>query len=522
MVTYTSISNAYLGVLSDVYYNPDYIHNSVQQNNTIQNPNWCFNKAANAEKINYSFIIEKPSDAEEMQTKCETRNKIIKDYSEKETILFDKGDRVALKDISQVWKRIQNPDGTVNANYGYMVYHLKDAANPLFTEEKMSQWEWAKNRLLLLKKTNQAYIHFNRPKDQWNENLDQPCCMFIQFQIRDDKLNLVVHMRSNDLVYGFPYNILYFVKLMHRMISEVKFKYNTLSIGNLIYYASSIHYYTKHKSKVEAMLGINDLKSNVYKDILDMSDVDLNRMEEGLNVQLLNGMQDGKDGLREGLLNELTNNVNSTVENSQDQQEPIMTKESKTYTMSMTKANKILTKLRQMVSKPCANTIRHYGEEPKKYSVKIPYIDYSLSTVQAKIDSIKKEFDQKMLVKKLLETWKCQVFALNIKYGIHEVLSDIDTLTSEKTILEEVLKDITKDGNKTLEQVEKQVSETQSYSNRYDMQFCISAFDEGKIRKRLSEINKTLNYLDEHKDKLNISKSFTITLEKAEADLVGL
>jgi len=266
MKTYETLSEAYLDILRDVYENPDYVHDAVtpekvqgNENPVVKNAKWFFNKAANQEKINYHFVIKKPSDREDITTKSERRNQIIYEYSSKETVLFDKGDRVEIKQLSKVWQKIANPDGTINASYGYMVYHLRDAGNPDFQNEDefMSQWEWAKNRLMLLKKTNQAYIHFNRPKDQWNENLDQPCCMNIQFQIRDDFLNLNVNMRSNDLVYGVPYNMLYFVKLMHRMVAELKEKtYPTLQIGDYFYNAASLHFYLKHRDMVEDMLGL--------------------------------------------------------------------------------------------------------------------------------------------------------------------------------------------------------------------------------------------------------------------------
>lgn len=265
---YSTITEAYLSILQDVYENPDYIHDSItpddmkdSDNPVKNNSNWYFNKAANQEKINYSFIITNPSDKEQIVTKSKKRNSIIYEYSNAETILFDNGDRTKIKELSKVWQRIANPDGSINASYGYMVYHLKDAGNPLFDNTFMSQWEWAKNRLLLVKKTNQAYLHFNRPKDQWNGNLDQPCCMNIQFQIRDDKLNLYINMRSNDLVYGVPYNMLYFVKLMHRMLNELQTTYPKLTIGDYIYHTVSLHFYLKHIDKVEDMLGFSSINN---------------------------------------------------------------------------------------------------------------------------------------------------------------------------------------------------------------------------------------------------------------------
>lgn len=268
---YRSLSEAYLSILEDVYTNPDYIHDAVspsdleskinlvpKASNLVKNKNFFFNKSTNQEKVNYHFIIRSPSDKEDITTRCKIRNSIIYEYSSKETVLFDKGDREQIKSLSKVWERIQNPDGTINANYGYMVYHLKDAGNQEFDPEFISQWDWAKSRLILLKKTNQAYLHFNRPKDQWMENLDQPCCMNIQFQIRDDKLNLIVNMRSNDLVYGVPYNMLYFVKLMFRMVDELKSVYPNLIVGDYYYNATSLHFYLKHRDKVESMLGIEE------------------------------------------------------------------------------------------------------------------------------------------------------------------------------------------------------------------------------------------------------------------------
>jgi thymidylate synthase len=289
---YKSVSDAYLGILRDVYENPDYVHDAFTAQDcevddyVKSDPNWFFNKTAKQEKVNYRFIISKPK-IEPITTLCKKRNEIIYDYSDKETVIFDNGDLVGIKTLSKVWERIANPDGTINANYVYMVYHLKDAGNEKFSETMLSQWEWAKDRLKRLYRTNQAYIHFNRPKDQWLLNKDQPCCMNIQFQIRDvaykdvegDKLegvnvgdpdkpaapckshykqiSMYVNMRSNDLVYGVPYNMLYFVKLLHRMRDELVAEagYADLEIGNYYYHAVSLHFYLKHKDKVESMLG---------------------------------------------------------------------------------------------------------------------------------------------------------------------------------------------------------------------------------------------------------------------------
>lgn len=292
--SYNTISEAYLGTLEDIYVNGkddsgfsqnDYknIKNDESKLETydgidimmyetqtdarrkkiiadpiMENENYYFNRAKCRELIDYSFTIVKPSITEDIITKSEKYNEIMRKYSMKETELFDKGDIFNMGTISKVWDKIKNPDGSINANYGYMVYHLKDAHNKMYgpNDKPQSQWEWAKDMLIRNKNTCQAYCHFNRPKDQWKGNLDQPCTMFIQFLIRDDELHLLGFMRSNDIVYGTPYNILYFVKLMYRMIDELKDVYPNLVIGNYVHHVTSIHYYKRSADRVKQMIGL--------------------------------------------------------------------------------------------------------------------------------------------------------------------------------------------------------------------------------------------------------------------------
>lgn len=260
---YFSLTEAYLRLLKDVHERPDYKLAAVTPDDTkgsddpvTRNPNWYMNRAASRELTNVGFVLVAPAEDSIITTHCEARNRVIRDYAAAETVAFDTGDDEALKALSAVWRKIQNPDGTVNANYGRMVYHTRDAGHPAFGGgAMMSQWAWVIAMLRLSKDSNQAYMHFNRPKDQWSGNLDQPCCMYAQFMIREHTLDLHVNYRSNDLVFGFPYNMLYFIKLLHRMLRELREFYPALKLGSLHYHAASLHHYERHAALVEAMLG---------------------------------------------------------------------------------------------------------------------------------------------------------------------------------------------------------------------------------------------------------------------------
>ena len=253
MNQFETLSEAYLHALKQVLENPDHRIETVQTGDK----RYDYNRQACIEKLNYQFTVRSPS-LDYIQTYSQERNLVIREYFDKEYELCQSGNISDMGKISKVWDLIANPDGTVNANYGYMVFHLKDAGNLKFDPNLKSQWDFAKSRLLLCKESNQAYLHFNRPKDQYDSNLDQPCTMFIQFYIRDDRLNLNAFMRSNDLVYGTPYNTMYFMRLLFQMREELLVEYPKLEIGQYTHFATSLHIYERHIPKVREMLGLSE------------------------------------------------------------------------------------------------------------------------------------------------------------------------------------------------------------------------------------------------------------------------
>src|SRR5438309_5251679 len=143
---FDSFSEAYIYILKDIFLNPN---NDIDYNDSEAGKGKKYNQCSFIEKLNYSFTIKNPNKEEYPRTCSEKRNQILKDYMDKETILFDKGDDNSsqnMEQISKVWKLISNPDGTINSNYGLMVYHIKDCGNKKHApdEEFINQWVWAK------------------------------------------------------------------------------------------------------------------------------------------------------------------------------------------------------------------------------------------------------------------------------------------------------------------------------------------------------------------------------------------
>jgi thymidylate synthase len=221
--------------------------------------NKFINKKSRFHLRNVHILFENPQEFKKYNVHCPKRTETMNKYIQAETKLFDEGiiDATEMGKISCIWKHIRNPDNTINANYGHMVYHLKDAGDPNFTSQHMSQWEWCQHSLLNNPHTLQAIMHFNRPKDQYVDNLDQPCTVFTQFTVTDDKLNFHSFMRSNDIIYGTPYNLAYFKLLQGRMIQFLHENgYPNIGWGFLHHNVTSLHLYEDKIDIAENITGI--------------------------------------------------------------------------------------------------------------------------------------------------------------------------------------------------------------------------------------------------------------------------
>lgn len=88
----------------------------------------------------------------------------------------------------------------------------------------------------------------------WDEALvptgkDLPCTMTIQFLIRAGRLVAIVHMRSNDVVWGIPYDLFFFTMLQEYLATCLG-----VELGEYIHFASSMHLYERHFSLAEKLL----------------------------------------------------------------------------------------------------------------------------------------------------------------------------------------------------------------------------------------------------------------------------
>lgn len=190
------------------------------------------------ELIAPKIILENP-------TKCIITNsgrKFSVDYlkHELEWYLSCKKSISKIKKFAKMWGRIKNKNGNANSNYGEIIFKQK------LRNYKGFQYDWVIDSLLSDKDSRQAIINFNQPKHKSKGNLDFVCTISMQFLIRDDKLIAITTMRSNDLIYGFCYDIPFFSYIQQRVLKDLQKKYTNLKLGEYIHIPISLHVYEKH------------------------------------------------------------------------------------------------------------------------------------------------------------------------------------------------------------------------------------------------------------------------------------
>jgi thymidylate synthase len=144
---------------------------------------------------------------------------------------------------SKFWRALANADGTVNSNYGhYVLGGMFTEFNNNRCKGNQSQFDWCYQRLKEDPSTRKAIINFNQPYHKYEENKDFVCTVSQIFRM-DDAGRLVskVYMRSNDLIYGFCYDVPFFTLIQRMMAYKLG-----IPFGRYQHHAESLHVYEKH------------------------------------------------------------------------------------------------------------------------------------------------------------------------------------------------------------------------------------------------------------------------------------
>ena len=153
---------------------------------------------------------------------------------------------------SSFWRGISDDGVTANSAYGARIfnrYHKIAGGN-------LIQWDHVKSILKKDPDSRRAVIHIKDPWDSVDSKLDVPCTLTLQFFIRDNKLHLVVNMRSSDLVFGLSYDVPAFTIMQELMAIELG-----VELGEYMHVSNSLHVYERHFGMLEKMVKEDQVKA---------------------------------------------------------------------------------------------------------------------------------------------------------------------------------------------------------------------------------------------------------------------
>ncbi len=116
-------------------------------------------------------------------------------------------------------------DGNVMSNYGWQW-------------QRNNQIDYVVGKLREHPNTRHAAISIYDAKEFEQYRKDTPCTYAIQFTILNDKLNMSVYMRSNDIWYGFC-NDQYQFSMLQKMIADRL----SIDVGWYYHQAHNMHLY---------------------------------------------------------------------------------------------------------------------------------------------------------------------------------------------------------------------------------------------------------------------------------------
>jgi thymidylate synthase len=177
--------------------------------------------------FNVGFYITDPKDRKIINKE----RKWNEEYAEAEWQWYLSGDKSIFKlgdiygKIPPIWSRMADLQGNVNSNYGYQW-------------QRKRQLDAVVRKLMIDKDTRQACISIYDGKEMYKYDNDTPCTYAVQFTIVNDRLDMCVTMRSNDLWYGFCNDQYQFSKLQEMVSKRLK-----IETGVYYHFAHNMHLY---------------------------------------------------------------------------------------------------------------------------------------------------------------------------------------------------------------------------------------------------------------------------------------
>lgn len=230
----------------------------------------------------YTFCLEDP-------TQCITYSKIRKlslRYMIAELVWYFSGSNSVefIGKYAKMWNSLTDDGKTVNSAYGYRI----------MKQFGFNQLEFVIDKLKANPHDRQAVIHI---KDASNKpTKDTPCTCLLQFTVMNGKLNCHTYMRSNDIWFGTPYDVIFFCLLQQIVSLETG-----IPLGKYYHTVGDMHVYLKDIKKNISADSIIEKSALVldrsYQVLYSMKDLLINKTTENVFLpECINDLKEVKNG----------------------------------------------------------------------------------------------------------------------------------------------------------------------------------------------------------------------------------
>jgi len=140
----------------------------------------------------------------------------------------------------QAWKYSANKYGEINSNYGKLIY----------SDKYYQQYGMAVDELTQNPDSRRASMIYQRPSIwmEYDENgkNDFICTNAVTYYIRNGKLDAVVQMRSNDVVFGYKNDYAWQRYVMAMIAQDLSGGNKFYTVGTLHWQVQNLHVYERH------------------------------------------------------------------------------------------------------------------------------------------------------------------------------------------------------------------------------------------------------------------------------------
>lgn len=141
-----------------------------------------------------------------------------------------------ISNYAPFWQGISDDGLTANSAYGARMFKR----HPRIDSGLQLQWDFVKDELRRDPDSRRAVIHIHTPEDSRLAKKDIPCTLALQFLVRDNKLNMIVTMRSSDLVLGIAYDCPAFTLFQELLAAQLG-----VGLGTYTHVSNSLHIYER-------------------------------------------------------------------------------------------------------------------------------------------------------------------------------------------------------------------------------------------------------------------------------------